>query len=110
MILYDFKCNLTAQQSFARLRTVFGDEAPYNTAIYNWFAEFKRGRVNLIDEFHDGYPSTTVKTKNIDVARRVIETDRMNITNSLSCQQRRPYDLLPSFRSAPPLHEVLEMG
>ncbi|GBP29408.1 hypothetical protein EVAR_22781_1 [Eumeta japonica] len=42
MIFYDFKCNLTVQKSLARLRTVFGDGAPFKTTIYNWFAEFKR--------------------------------------------------------------------
>ncbi|GBP81089.1 Histone-lysine N-methyltransferase SETMAR [Eumeta japonica] len=48
--------------------------------IYNWFAEFKRGRVNLSDEFRDGRPSTAENNKNIDVVRRMIETDR-HVTN-----------------------------
>ncbi|GBP79743.1 hypothetical protein EVAR_67518_1 [Eumeta japonica] len=44
--------------SSARPRTTFGDEAPCKTTIYNWFAEFKGGCVNLSDEFRDGRPST----------------------------------------------------
>ena len=76
MIFYDFKCNLTAQQSFARLQTTFGDKAPCKTTIYSWFAEFKRGRVNLSDEFRDGRPSTAVNNKNIDAVRLMIKTDR----------------------------------
>lgn len=76
MIFYDFKCNLTAQQSIARLETAFGDEAPCKTTVYSWFAEFKRGRINLSDESRDGRPSTAVTNKNIDAVRRMIETDR----------------------------------
>ncbi|GBP50605.1 hypothetical protein EVAR_29364_1 [Eumeta japonica] len=56
-------CNLKAQQSLPRLRTSFDDEAPCKATIYNWFAEFKRGRVNLSDEFRDGRPSTCEQQK-----------------------------------------------
>ncbi|GBP40904.1 Histone-lysine N-methyltransferase SETMAR [Eumeta japonica] len=63
------------QQNLARLRIAFGDDATCNTTIYNWFAEFKRGRVNLSDEFRDGRSSTAVNNKNIDAVRRMIETD-----------------------------------
>ncbi|GBP22090.1 Rho guanine nucleotide exchange factor 17 [Eumeta japonica] len=66
----------TAQQSFTRLRTVFGDEAPYKTSINIWFAEIKRDCVNLSDEFRDGCLFTSVNDKNIDAVRRMIETDR----------------------------------
>ncbi|GBP75448.1 hypothetical protein EVAR_53260_1 [Eumeta japonica] len=61
-----------AQQSLACLRTNFGDETPCKTT--NWFAEFKR--VNLSDKFHDGRPFNTVNNKNLDVVRRIIETDK----------------------------------
>ncbi|GBP49941.1 Autophagy-related protein 16-1 [Eumeta japonica] len=67
---YDF----TAQQSLARLRTAFNDEASHKTTIYNWFAEFNRGRVNLSSKFRNDRTSTAVN-KNIDSARRMIETD-----------------------------------
>ncbi|GBP06761.1 hypothetical protein EVAR_91705_1 [Eumeta japonica] len=45
-------------------------------SIYNWFAEFKRCRVNLCDEFRGGRPSTAVNNKSIDALRRMIETYR----------------------------------
>ncbi|GBP76768.1 hypothetical protein EVAR_57293_1 [Eumeta japonica] len=64
------------QQNLARLRTTFDDEAPCKTTIYDSFVEFKRGRVNLSEEFRDGGPSTAVNTKNIDAVRPMIETDR----------------------------------
>ncbi|GBP28425.1 Putative uncharacterized protein FLJ37770 [Eumeta japonica] len=76
MIFYYFKYNLAAQQSFARLRTAFGDEAPCRTTIYNWFAEFKRGRVDLSKGFCDGRPSIDVKNKNKDAVRCMIKTNR----------------------------------
>ncbi|GBP22350.1 hypothetical protein EVAR_11866_1 [Eumeta japonica] len=66
MILYDFKCHLIVQQSLARLRTAFGDEQPYKTTIYNWFAEFKLGRLNFSDGFRDDCPSTALNNKYID--------------------------------------------
>ncbi|GBP76320.1 hypothetical protein EVAR_59266_1 [Eumeta japonica] len=64
------------QLGLAQLRTVFGDEAPYKTTIYNWFAEFKHSLVNLDDEFRDCRPSTAVNNKNIVAMRRMIKTDR----------------------------------
>ncbi|GBP69455.1 hypothetical protein EVAR_48812_1 [Eumeta japonica] len=45
-------------------------------ATYNWFAEFKRGRVNLTEEFIHGSPSTAVDNKAIDAVHLTIETDR----------------------------------
>ncbi|GBP65569.1 Putative uncharacterized protein FLJ37770 [Eumeta japonica] len=62
--------------SLAQLQSAFGDEAPCKMFIYNWFAEFKRGRVNFSDEFRDGHPYTAVNNKNIDSMRRMIETDK----------------------------------
>ncbi|GBP56099.1 hypothetical protein EVAR_43863_1 [Eumeta japonica] len=59
-------------QSLARHQTALGDEAPCKTIIYNWFAEFKRGRVNLSDEFRS---SSAVINKSIDAVRPMIETD-----------------------------------
>ncbi|GBP51408.1 hypothetical protein EVAR_38802_1 [Eumeta japonica] len=47
----------------------FGDESPCKTTIYNWFSEFKCGRVILSDEFRDGRPSTVV---NNDAVRRIV--------------------------------------
>ncbi|GBP20263.1 hypothetical protein EVAR_82136_1 [Eumeta japonica] len=76
MVFYDFKYDLTTQQSLVRLRTAFCDEAPCKTLLYNWFVEFKCVRVNLYDEFRDGGRSTAVSNKNIDAVRHMIKTDR----------------------------------
>ncbi|GBP49521.1 Nucleolar MIF4G domain-containing protein 1 homolog [Eumeta japonica] len=64
------------KQSFARLRTGFDDEPPCKMTIYNWFPQFKRGHINLSDEFRDGCPSIAVKNKNIvHAVPLMIETD-----------------------------------
>ncbi|GBP27167.1 hypothetical protein EVAR_15940_1 [Eumeta japonica] len=63
-------------QSLVRLQIAFGDDTPCKTIIYNRFAEFKRGRDNLSDEFRDGHPSPAVNNKTIDAVRRMGETDR----------------------------------
>lgn len=76
MIFYDFKLNLTEQQSHDRLRLAFVDEAPSYSTVFRWFAEFNRGRSSLSDEHREGRPSTAVTTENIDAVRNMIETDR----------------------------------
>ncbi|GBP64066.1 hypothetical protein EVAR_44149_1 [Eumeta japonica] len=68
-IFYDLKCKLIAQQSIARLRTAFGDEASFKMTLYNWFEEFKHGRINQSDKFRDSRPSTAVNNKHIDAVR-----------------------------------------
>ena len=57
--------------------TLFGNEAP--STVYNWFAEFQRGRIFLSDEFREGRPSTFVVATNVDAVREIIERDRHNI-------------------------------
>ncbi|GBP32753.1 Beta-glucuronidase [Eumeta japonica] len=52
------------------------DNAPIEYVHEYIYLEFKRGRINLSDEFRDGRPSTAVNNKNIDAVRRMIETDR----------------------------------
>jgi len=56
MIFYDYKCNLTPKQCIDRLHLAFGDEAPSNRTVYNWFAEFQRGCTFLSNEFREGRP------------------------------------------------------
>ncbi|GBP57257.1 hypothetical protein EVAR_44074_1 [Eumeta japonica] len=53
-------------------RTAFRDAAPCKTTIYNRFAEFKRGRVNLSNEFRDCCPCTIVNNKKIDAVSKQI--------------------------------------
>ncbi|GBP39869.1 Cyclin-dependent kinase 2-associated protein 1 [Eumeta japonica] len=73
---YQLDDNQNTQQNLARVRTAFGNAAPCKTTIYNWFTEFKRGRVNLSDEFPNSRPSTAVSNKNIDTVCIMIEIGR----------------------------------
>lgn len=76
MIYYDFRSGLTQQQSIARLVSAFGDEAPSKASVYNWFAEFKRGRSTLSHASGAGRPKTAVTQENIDAVQKLIEEDR----------------------------------
>ena len=68
-------CRLNQQDGYDKLRLAFHDEAPSCATVYNWFNEFKRSRINLTDDLREGRPSTATTEDNIDVVRRMIETD-----------------------------------
>jgi len=76
MIYYDFRCGLSQQQSIERLVSAFGDEAPSRTTVYDWFAEFKRGRSSLNKSYGGGHPKTAITQENIDAVQKLIEEDR----------------------------------
>jgi histone-lysine N-methyltransferase SETMAR len=69
MIFYDFKLSLTPKQCEDRL-------APSKATIYNWYREFKKGRVFLRDEFGEGGPRTAVADENIAAVRAMLEEVR----------------------------------
>jgi [histone H3]-lysine36 N-dimethyltransferase SETMAR len=75
MIFYDFKKSLTPLQCFESLNSVFGDEAPSQRTVYEWYANFKRGRVELCDESREGRPATAVTPENIDAVRNLLQED-----------------------------------
>lgn len=76
MIYYDFKCKLSAEESFERLTVALGSEAPSKPSIYRWFREFKFGRTTLKDGIRTGRPKTAVVQRNIDAVGEVITADR----------------------------------
>ncbi|KAF8774482.1 hypothetical protein HNY73_017028 [Argiope bruennichi] len=45
------------------LRETFGNEAPTEKTIYNWFAEFRRGRASVSDESREGRPKISSQSK-----------------------------------------------
>lgn len=75
MILYDFKSSLTRKQCVEKLRSAFGDEAPSKSTVYEWYAEFNRGRVTLSDEHREGRPATAVTPETIDAVREMLKRD-----------------------------------
>ena len=50
MIFYGFKRNLSAAELLANLTSAFGEQAPSRATVFNWLAEFRRGRASLEDE------------------------------------------------------------
>lgn len=75
MIFYDFKSALSPKQSFERLRTAFGNEAPSVRSVYSWYSEFKCNRVSLSDELREGRPITAATDENVAAVRQMIEED-----------------------------------
>ena len=60
MIFYNFKNGLNLAQSLERLTQAFGDLAPSRATVFNWFAEFKRGKTSFEDEERSERPLTVV--------------------------------------------------
>lgn len=83
MIFYDFKSSLTPKQCIERLRSAFGDEAPSQTTVYRWHAEFNRSRTTLSDEPREGRPATAVTPANIDAVRELLKQDRRTTYNEI---------------------------
>ena len=75
MIFYDYKCGLKQQQSVERLRAAFGDDAPSRTTVFEWYAEFKRGRRSLDDEARCGRPVEALTADNIAAVQAMVEED-----------------------------------
>lgn len=75
MIFYDFKSGLNQSESIDRLHKAFGDDAPSRATVFDWYAEFKRGRQHLQDDSHPGRPATAVTAKHIAAVRDLVEED-----------------------------------
>ncbi|CAH1996463.1 unnamed protein product [Acanthoscelides obtectus] len=76
IIYYNFQRQLSQQECLAELVSVFGNEAPHQSAISRWYEEFKRGRVGLSDDLRVGAPKTAVTKENVDAVRKLIIEDR----------------------------------
>lgn len=76
MIFYDFKKGLKQEECLASLVNTFGERAPSRATVFNWFAEFKRGRQSLKDDAHTGRPATAVTAENIAAVERIVREDR----------------------------------
>ncbi|CAH2006364.1 unnamed protein product [Acanthoscelides obtectus] len=77
IIYYNFhQSQLSQQECLAELLSVFVNEAPHQSTISRWYAEFKRGRVSLSDDPRVGGPKTAVTQENVDAVRKLIIEDR----------------------------------
>ncbi|CAF4875489.1 unnamed protein product, partial [Rotaria sp. Silwood1] len=75
MILYDWKIGLTYKDSHARLVKAWGEQAPSDHTVFNWFREFQRNKFSVHDAPRSGRPSTSVTQQTIDAVRTIIEGD-----------------------------------
>ena len=75
MIYYDFKRKLPAAESLANLTVAFGEQAPSRATVFNWFAEFRRGRTSLEDEQRSGRPVSVVDDEKIAGVRQLVKAD-----------------------------------
>ncbi|CAH2020833.1 unnamed protein product [Acanthoscelides obtectus] len=76
LIYYNFQRQLSQQECLAELLSVFGKEAPHQSAFFRWYGEFKRGRVSFSDDPRVGAPKTAVTQENVDAVRKLIIEDR----------------------------------
>ncbi|PAA63970.1 hypothetical protein BOX15_Mlig013766g1 [Macrostomum lignano] len=75
MIFYNYKCGLNQSQSLEPLRLAFGDTAPSRTIVFDWFAEFRRGRVSLEDEAREGQPLSSTTQEAVAAMQALVEED-----------------------------------
>ena len=76
IIFYNFRRELTQQQSIHKFNSIFGDETPSRTNIYRCYGEFNRGRSSLQDKFREDRPKSVIVPETIDVVRQLILQDR----------------------------------
>jgi hypothetical protein len=75
MILYDWKIGLTYKDSHFRLVQAWGDQAPSDRTVLNWFHEFQRNNFIVEDAARPDRPRTSVNEQTIDAVRTIIEKD-----------------------------------
>jgi len=69
------KC-LSAAEISGELNSVLGDNAPWDATIYQWIAEFQRGRKSTEDEHRLGRPVDVCTDENVWHVNDMITTDR----------------------------------
>ena len=72
---YNFRRGLSLQECIDKLKSLFGDKAPFHSTVKNWFTEFNCGRRSLKDEVREGPPKTAVVSENIDAMCGLIMQD-----------------------------------
>eukprot|EP00112_Aurelia_sp_Birch-Aquarium-sp1_P013402 Seg2844.1 transcript_id=Seg2844.1/GoldUCD/mRNA.D3Y31 product="Mariner Mos1 transposase" protein_id=Seg2844.1/GoldUCD/D3Y31 len=75
MIYYGYKSALNQQQSYNRLETAFDNKAPSRTTVYDWFAQFRRGRRSLEDDPRSGRPATATTDVQVAAVRKLVGED-----------------------------------
>ena len=85
MILYDWKIGLDYKESHARLIAAWGDQAPSDRTVLNWFHEYERGKLDVSDAPRPGRPRTAVTDEMIGAVRLLIEDDPHMTYQQIEC-------------------------
>jgi len=81
---YCFRLGKTATEVHEMLQKAFKEEALSRTQVFEWFARFKRGEMNVEDHPHSGRPSTSRTDENVEKIREKINEDRQYTTDEIS--------------------------
>ena len=99
MILYDLMKGLTRQECLVSLGETFGNEAPPEKIVYNWFTEFSLGRssvsrtIKINSNFkqhrccaQDGRSACYV-SRNRNIPWHITGCNAFDFTRTFSCQK-----------------------
>jgi hypothetical protein len=76
IIKFCFKTGKTANETFQLIKQAYGNNALYRTPVFEWYARFRDGRVNLEDDESSGRPTAVRTPVIIQTVRELISTDR----------------------------------
>ena len=75
IIFHNFWCELSRQECFDELSSLYSDEALFYSTIKNWYNKFKCGQCSTKDEFRAGCPKSNTVSENIDAMWELIKQD-----------------------------------
>ncbi|CAK1599153.1 unnamed protein product [Parnassius mnemosyne] len=76
IIYHNFRRGLSQNKCLSELVSIYDVEAPSQTTIYRWYAEFRRGCVSLSTVYSPGRLRIAVTPENIAAVRTIILGDR----------------------------------
>lgn len=75
IIYFCYKRNVFPEEALEELHVAFEGSAPSKSTVYNWYAEFRRGRTSLSDEDRSGRPISAVSPENVAAVRQMVRED-----------------------------------
>jgi histone-lysine N-methyltransferase SETMAR len=76
VIKYLYKKGLKGDEIHTDMVNVLGNDAPSRATVFNWLAEFKRGRSTIDDEPRSGRPKTATTEEIIEYVHDMVIDDR----------------------------------
>ena len=72
-------------ETYAMLRTAYGENCLSSRTIFRWYSRFSDGRTSLVDNRHTGRPDSVRTEFNIQRVSNVINSDRRITVREISC-------------------------